>query len=211
VDGIAGAGTELVCVLPAGGGCPPLDLPLLDFAALETGAGAFEAEFIVLAEEVEERVFALIPAGCAVEPPAAATVFFAGQEDKFDGDAGSALAPAPFATDDGVADVELAADRVSVDVDNTISTDAPADGCRAVDVADAGGDMPLAAGGAATLLAADTTAGAEAGWMFAGAGAVAPPRACAFAAACARVAATAVGLLLSSSSAGKFGNALSGT
>jgi hypothetical protein len=99
VDGIAGAGAELVCVLPAAGGCPPIDFPLLDFAALETGAGAFDAEFTVLAAEVAGRVFALVPAGCALDPPAAAAiVFFAGEGAEFDGEAGSALAPAPFPT-----------------------------------------------------------------------------------------------------------------
>jgi hypothetical protein len=110
-----------------------------------------------------------------------------------------------------VADAELAPGRVSVDVDNTNSTDASAGGCGAVDVADAGTDLTLVAGGVATLLAADTTTGGEVGWMLTGAGAGAPLRAWAFAAAWARLAAIAVGLLLSSSSAGKFGNALSGT
>jgi len=124
--------------------------------------------------------------------------------------------------DADVAGAEFADGRKSAVVDNTISTGAPADGCAAADIAGAGAraGVTAAAGGVATRLVAGATAGAELGTMLAGAkleatlsgaDAEAVGREWAFAAACARLAALAGVLLLSSSSGGKFGNVLSGT
>jgi hypothetical protein len=227
VDGVAGAGFE--CVLPVAGGWAALDLLLLVFAALETEAGAFEAELTVLAVEEVECVLALVPAGCGLELLSAVAGFFIGEDAEFDGDTGCVLAPGALATVADVADVELAAGRTSAAVDNTISTGSAAGGgaaVRDVDAVAAGAcaGVTAAAGGAATLLATgaivgaetDTTlTGAELGATLAeaeaGAGAAAALRACALAAACARLAAIAGVLLLSSSSGGKFGNVLSGT
>ena len=210
VDGAAGTGAELECVLAAGGGCAALDLPPPDFGALGLVADVFEAEFTVFAVELAERALALAPAGCVLEPLAAAAVFFTGEDAEFDGDAGCAFAPAGLAVDADVAEATFAAGRTSAAVDNTISTGA------AGDIAGAGGraGVTAATGGA--------TAGAELGTMLAGVkleatltgagvGAAAVGREWAFAAACARLAALVGVLLLSSSSGGKFGNVLSGT
>jgi hypothetical protein len=213
VDGAAGTGAGFECVLPVAGGCDALDLLLLDFAALETAAGVFEAELTVLAVEGVECALALVPACCGLELPPVVAIFFTG------GDAGCALAPAPLLTDAEVADVEFAAGRTSAAVDNTISTGALGNAWAVVDVGVAAigacAGATAAAGGAATLLATSATVGAELGATLAeaeaGAAAATALRACALAAACARLAAIAGVLLVSSSNGGKFGNVLSGT
>jgi hypothetical protein len=217
VDGAAGTGAGFECVLPVAGGCDALDLLLLDFAALETTAGVFEAEFTVLAEA--GCALAFVRVGCALELLSVVAGFFIGEDAEFDGDAGCALAPAPLLTDAEVADVEFAAGRTSAAVDNTISTGALGIAWAVDDVGVAAigacAGATAAAGGAATLLATSATVGAELGATLAeaeaGAGAVATLRACALAAACARLAAIAGVLLVSSSNGGKFGNVLSGT
>jgi hypothetical protein len=219
VDGAAGTGAGFECVLPVAGGCDALDLLLLDFAPLETAAGVFEAELTVLAVEGVECMLALVPAGCGLELLSVVAGFFIGEDAEFDGDAGCALAPAPLLTDAEVADVEFAAGRTSAAVDNTISTGALGNAWAAVDdgtsAAGACAGATAAAGGAATLLATSATVGAELGATLAeaeaGAAAATALRACALAAACARLAAIAGVLLVSSSNGGKFGNVLSGT
>jgi hypothetical protein len=221
VDGAAGTGAEFECALVVAGGCAALDLPLPDFDELGLAAGVFEAEFTVFAVELAERALALVPAGCVLEPLAVVAVFFTGEDAEFDGDAGCAFAPARLAVDADVTEATFAAGRTSAVVDNTISTGATADGCAAAEVAGARAGVTAAAGGVATRLVAGATAGAELGTMLAGAkleatlaGAgigAAVGREWAFAAACARLAALAGVLLLSSSSGGKFGNVLSGT
>jgi len=203
-------------VLAGAGGCAALDLPLPDFGALGLVADVFEAEFTVLAVELAECALPLAPAGCAPEPLAAVEVFFTGEDAEFDGDAGCAFAPTGLAMDADVAGAEFADGRTSAIVDNTISTGAAAD----IAGADARAGVTAAAGGVATRLVAGATAGAELGTMLAGAkleatlagaDAEAVGREWAFATACARLAALAGVLLLSSSSGGRFGNVLSGT
>lgn len=224
VDGAAGTGAELECVPAAAGGCAALDLPLPDFDALGLAVGVFEAEFTVLAVELAECALALAPAGCALELLAVVAGFFAGGDAEFVADAGCAFAPAELALDADVAEAAFAAGRTSAVVDNTISTGAPADGCAAADIAGAGAcaGITAAAGGVATRLVAGATAGAgfdttlagavlEATVTGAAAGAAVVGREWAFVAACAKLAAPAVVLALSSSSGGKFGKVLSGT
>src|SRR4029077_756615 len=220
VDGAAGNGAEFECVLPAGGGCAALDLPLPDFDALELAAEVFDAEFTVLAVELTEFALALAPASCALEPLAAVAVFFTGKDAEFDGGAGCAFVATGLATDADAAEAAFAAGRTSAVVVNTISTGASADGGGAADIAGAGAraSVTATAAGVATLLVTGATAGTGLVMMLAGAeldatvtGAgvtAAAERVCAFAAACARVAALAGVLLLSSSSGGKFGNVL---
>jgi len=222
VDGAAGTGAEFECVFPAGGGCAALDLPLPDFEALGPAADVFEAEFTVLAVEPAECGLTLAPVGCVLEPLVVVADFFTGESAEIDGDGGCALTAAGLAMATVVADAAFAAGRTSAVVDNTTSTGATTDGCAAADIAGVGGcdGVTRAAGGTSTLWAAaaitetvlDTMfAGAELEATVAGAGAGAADRTCAFAAACARVAALAAVLLLSSSSGGKFGKVLSGT
>jgi len=225
VGGAAGTGAEFECVLPAGGGCAALDLPLPDFDALELAAEVFDAEFTVLAVELTEFALAFAPAGCALEPLAAVAVFFTGKDAEFGGGAGCALAPAGLATAADAAEAAFAAGRTSAVVVNTISTGASADGGAAADIAGGAGaraSVTATAAGVATLLATGATAGTGLVMMLAGAeldatvtgagvATAAAERVCAFAAACARVAALAGVLLLSSSSGGKPGNVLSGT
>ena len=226
VDGAAGTGAEFECALVVAGGCAALDLPLPDFDELGLAAGVFEAEFTVFAVELAERALALVPAGCVLEPLAVVAVFFTGEDAEFDGDAGCAFAPARLAVDADVTEATFAAGRTSAVVDNTISTGAPADGCAGADIAGAGAGaraiVNAAAGGVATRLVAGATAGAgfdttlagavlEATVTGAAAGAALVDREWAFAAACAKLAAPAVVLALSSSSGGKFGKVLSGT
>jgi hypothetical protein len=223
VDGAEGTGAEFEWVFPAGGGCAALDLLLLDFVALVLAADVFEAEFTVLAVELAECALAFALDGCVLAPLAVVDVFFTAGVAEFDGDAGCAFAALELAADADVAGAALAAGRTSATVDNTISTGAPADGCAAADIAGAVARVSVTrATGGATLLAAGATAGAELNSMpagtgleatlaGAGVGSTAAGRACAFAAACARFAALAGVLLLSSSSGGKFGNVLSGT
>jgi len=228
VDGAAGTGAEFECALPAGGGCAALDLLLPDLDALGLAVGVFEAEFTVLAVELAEcaLALALAPAGCALELLAVVAGFFAGGDAEFVADAGCAFAPPELALDADVAEAAFAAGRTSAVVDNTISTGAPADGCAGADIAGAGAGaraiVNAAAGGVATRLVAGATAGAgfdttlagavlEATVTGAAAGAALVDREWAFAAACAKLAAPAVVLALSSSSGGKFGKVLSGT
>src|SRR4029077_10932244 len=224
VDGAAGTGAEFECVLPAGGGCAALDFPLPDFDALELAAEVFDAEFTVLAVELTEFALALAPASCALEPLAAVAVFFTGKDAEFDGGAGCAFVATGLATDADAAEAAFAAGRTSAVAVNTISTGASADGGAAADIAGGAGaraSVTATAAGVATLLVAGATAGTGLVMMLAGAeldatvtGAgvtAAAERVCAFAAACARLAALAGVLLLSSSSGGKFGNVLSGT
>lgn len=226
VDGAAGTGAEFECALPAGGGCAALDLLLPDLDALGLAVGVFEAEFTVLAVELAECALALAPAGCALELLAVVAGFFAGGDAEFVADAGCAFAPPELALDADVAEAAFAAGRTSAVVDNTISTGAPADGCAGADIAGAGAGARAivnpAAGGVATRLVAGATAGAgfdttlagavlEATVTGAAAGAALVDREWAFAAACAKLAAPAVVLALSSSSGGKFGKVLSGT
>jgi hypothetical protein len=123
VEGAAGAGAGFECVLPAAGGCAPLDL-LVDFAALDTAAGAFAAEFTVLAVAIAECVLTLVPAGCAFELLVVATVFFIGDAAVLDEETGCALAAVGFAVGAGVAVAEFGAGRTSAAVVNTMSTGA---------------------------------------------------------------------------------------
>ncbi len=117
--------------------------------------------------------------------------------------------------DADVAEPAFAVGRTSAAVDNTIPTGAPSDGCAAADTAGAGARAAVAAaaGGVAILLMAGAIAEPEldATLTGAGVGATLVGRERAFPAACARLAAPAVVLLLSSSSGGKFGKVLSGT
>ena len=169
----------------------------------------------------------------APELPAVVEFFFAGWDIEADEDAGCALVPVPLLADATVG-LEFAAGRTSGAVDNTISAGALAGRCTAVSV-DAWAAGPRAGATAATdgatflltgraVAAAGAETGAGAGTGFdatlteaefdatiTGAGAAATGFACAFAAACARVAAKAGGLLLSSSNGGRFGKVLSGT
>lgn len=220
VDGAAGTAAGLECVLPAAGGCAEFDLGLLDFDALELAAGVFDTEFTVLAVELVECALAL--AGCVFDALAVVAAFFTGVDAEFDGDAGCVFAPAGFAME--VEFATFVAGRASATEVRTTSTGAAADACAAATIAGAGacGGVVAAAGTGATLLATGTTAGAALDTMLAGAGldvtltgadadTAAAERACALAAACARVAALAGVLLLSSSSGGKFGKVLSGT
>src|SRR4029077_13908677 len=212
VDGAAGTGAEFECVLPAGGGCAALDFPLPDFDALELAAEVFDAEFTVLAVELTEFALALAPASCALEPLAAVAVFFTGKDAEFDGGAGCAFVATGLATDADAAEAAFAAGRTSAVAVNKISTGASADGGAAADIAGGAGaraGVTATAAGVATLLVTGATAGTELVMMLAGAeldatstGAgvttAAAERVCAFAAACARVAALAGVLLLSS-------------
>lgn len=170
VDGSAGIGAELECVLAAAGGCAALDLPLPDFDALGPAAEVFEAEFTVLAVELAECALALALAGCATELPGVVAGFFTGEDAEFDVGAGCVLAPAGLAMDADFAEAAFVAGRTSAAVDNTISAGALADGCAAADIAGGGaGECTgiTAAAGVATRLVAGATAGAGLGSILA--------------------------------------------
>jgi hypothetical protein len=129
VGGAAGASAEFECVLPAGGGCVALDLPLPDFDALVFAADVFEAEFTVLAVEFVECVVAVGLDGCALELLIVVAGFFTGEESEFDAGTGCAFAATGVAMDGGIRDAAFVAGRTSAVVDNTISTGASAGGC----------------------------------------------------------------------------------
>ena len=92
------------------------------FAAFETAAGVFAAEFTVLAVEGAECVLALVPAGGALELAADDAVFFMGVDIKLDELTGCAFGAATLATVAGPADVGFDGERTSGAVVNTIST-----------------------------------------------------------------------------------------
>jgi len=112
----AGAGAVLICeLLPAGGGCEPLDLLDPDFVPLED---AFELVLIevVVAEAV--RVLALAAGVCVVGEFPSGTAFFATVAAGFTGVGAGAGAT------DGALDRLLAGACSSGAVDSTISTGA---------------------------------------------------------------------------------------
>lgn len=223
--GGAGAGVALGCVLPAAGGCDPLDLLPDDFVVL----AAFELEFTVCVFAAAECVVVIAATGCALEFPAVVATLFADDMAGLGEAAGCAAA---------VAAAAFSAGGGSAEAVNTISTGAFASaGADLLATATGEGAAGATAGADAallfagfllteTVLTAGALGGAGAGMTLAATGADAGPgfaaaltgtsdagaAGCAAAlAAAARLAALAAGLLLSSSSGGKPGNVLSGT
>lgn len=219
-EGAAGAGAEFECVLPAAGGCAVLDLLPADFV---------ELDFVVLVFAAVERELAFVATACAFEFPAGAADFFTGATAGFgeitgctssavdrtmstgafasagaDADAVTtgACACAGAAAGAGAGGAMAAAEGVLAGTVLTVIVFIGAGG--GADAAD------FAAGAGAATLTVGAATGAGFGGLLTGISDAVAGRAAALAA-CAKVAALAVGLLLSSSNGGKPGNVLSGT